>query len=571
MAQYNFTVGDFVGNGERILEGIRRAHAEGCDLVAFPELALSGYPPEDLVFRSSFGRENRFHLERIAAACPPELVAVVGYVKGSGRDAYNAAAVIHDGRIWSQDKKLLPTYSVFDEDRYFSPAGEHYLFTVRGIQVGVTICEDIWFANGPARLLASRGAEVILNISASPYHTGKGFYRREMLADRARDNGVAVAYLNLVGGQDELVFDGQSLVFDAAGELMVQGRDFAEDFLTVDLEADNGARRRWGGTFGGEGAGETPVYRVVFSAAAPKSGTAPSVPPPTQNSKEDEQEDDVALDYRALVLGLADYVNKNGFERVIVGLSGGIDSALTATIAADALGPERVLGVSMPSPYSSRGSREDARKLAANLEIDCRILPINRVFGAYRRVLKRLFRGYREDVTEENLQARIRGNLLMALSNKYSRHLVISTSNKSEAAVGYTTLYGDMAGGFAVLKDVYKTRVYQLARHRNRLSPVIPDASLTKPPSAELRPGQTDQDSLPPYELLDAILRAYIEEDASVEEIVAGGHPSDVVARVVRLVDASEYKRRQAPVGLKITPKAFGRDRRIPITNRYRG
>ncbi len=562
LAQYNFTVGDLEANARRILEGVERARQAGCDLVAFPELALSGYPPEDLVFRAKFGRDNRAYLERVAAACGGVTV-VVGFVEAAD-DVYNAAAVIHEGRIHVQRKRLLPTYSVFDEDRYFRAGDEHLLFTLRGVRLGVTICEDIWYDGGPAHLLAEWGAEVILNISSSPYYTGKHRYRRDMLAVRARDNVAAVAYVNLVGGQDELVFDGHSMILDAAGELLAQGQAFAEDFLVVDLDADAVARRRQQDPRGRKEPHQGPVRALTLSAEpGPARPPSPAIPVPA--------EDDVALDYQALTLGVRDYVEKNGFRRVIVGLSGGIDSALTAAVAADALGPERVLGVSMPSPYSSRASCTDARRLAENLGISFLVLPIHRIMAAYARALAVPFRGYPPDVTEENLQARIRGNLLMALSNKYPGHLVLSTSNKSEAAVGYTTLYGDMAGGFAVLKDVYKTRVYELARWRNAREAVIPQRCLTRPPSAELAPGQLDQDTLPPYPILDPILELYIEQDQAAEEIATRGFEEGVARRVARMVDQSEYKRRQAPVGIKITPKAFGRDRRLPITDRYPG
>lgn len=578
LAQVNSTVGDLAGNTAKILDYLQRAKAAGAALVAFPELAVTGYPPEDLLLKPRFIRDNLDRIGEIAARTR-DITAVVGFVDADD-DIYNAAAVLHNGAIAGVYRKTyLPNYGVFDEERYFRHGSEQPVFVIGGVRVGVSVCEDIWYPAGPAATQAATGAHVLVNINASPYHIGKREQREKMLATRAFDNQVIVCYLNAVGGQDELVFDGASLVFDQAGRLLARGRQFEEDLLVLDLDVESVFRGRLHDPRPRHlryrpSPEEVPTPRIVVSEAPAAPATHPdgkpslpdagSGPPPAPL-------EEIAEVYAALTLGTRDYARKNGFAKVVIGLSGGIDSSLVATIAADALGPENVVGVSMPSRYSSPGSRDDAAALAQALGIGLVTLPIEKPFQAYLDTLEEAFRGTQPDVTEENLQARIRGNLWMALSNKFG-YLVLTGGNKSEMATGYATLYGDMAGGFAVIKDVPKTMVYRLAEYRNALTPSrppIPENALRKAPSAELRPNQTDQDTLPPYPVLDGILQAYVEEDRSVEEIVALGYPEDLVRRVIRLVDRSEYKRRQAPPGIKVTPRAFGRDRRLPITNRY--
>ena len=582
MVQMNPTVGDLDGNVRRIVGWLREAKKAKPDLVAFPELAITGYPPEDLLLKPQFVADNRRALNEVIRACR-DAVAVVGYVgqgsapglrKGAapvlpaGRhELYNAAAVIADRRLATTYAKwYLPNYGVFDESRYFTPGHRLPLVTVRGTVVGVNICEDIWLPDGPARGQANAGAEVIVNINASPFHVGKSRSREQMLATRARDNRVILTYTNTVGGQDELVFDGNSVVMDHTGEVIAHGKGFVEDLLVVDLNVEAVVRARASevGKTGPRGKAGLPVDRIAIKGrhAAKRNRLVPSMemlPDPL---------DEV---YRALTLGVRDYVTKNGFKQAIIGLSGGIDSALTAVIAVDALGAENVLGVFMPSPYTSADSRQDTSELVRRLGIPLKTLPITPPFKSYLNTLKPSFQGTTPDETEENLQARIRGNLLMALSNKFG-HLVLTTGNKSEMSVGYATLYGDMAGGFAVIKDVPKTMVYELAERRNRRGgAMIPKRILDRAPTAELRPDQKDEDSLPPYSVLDPILKAYVEEDRSVEEMVGMGFDRKTVLRVVGLVDRSEYKRRQAPVGIKITHRGLGKDRRMPITNKYRG
>ena len=533
LAQINVAVGDLDGNVAKILEYAGRAREQGCDIVAFPELAVTGYPPEDLLLRRRFVLDNLAALERIVERAPKEIALVVGFVDArEGESAiYNAAAVIRDGRtVEVYRKHLLPNYGVFDEDRYFQPGTETPVLQVAAGRFGVTVCEDIWFEDGPQRPLVQAGAEVIVNINGSPYYAGRGREREEMLAARAKDIGAPVCYVNLVGGQDELVFDGGSVVVNERGDVIARAAVFEEELLVCDL-------------------GEAkPAARIVA--------------PLTEEAEV----------YAALVTGTRDYVAKVGFENVYVGLSGGVDSSLVATLAADALGPGHVVAVAMPSRYSSEGSIADARELAEHLGIELMVVPIEPAHSAFADMLTPAFAGTEPGLAEENLQARIRGNVLMALSNKFGR-LVLTTGNKSEYATGYCTLYGDMAGGFAVIKDVPKTLVYRLAEERNRVAgtDLIPRSVIEKPPSAELRPDQLDTDSLPPYDVLDAILEAYVEQERSLEEIVALGHEDALVRRVMALVDGSEYKRRQAPPGVKITPRAFGRDRRLPIANRYRG
>ena len=570
LAQINATVGDIQGNRDRIVEAIRRAAEAGAELVAFPELALTGYPPEDLLLKPSFIRDNLLALDDIARATG-DIVAVVGCVDRAD-DIFNAAAVVYQGRVVHlYHKQFLPTYGVFDEDRYFRPGGDAPVFRLGEVALGVNVCEDIWYAVGPTNSQSLAGAEVIININASPFSEQKPAFRKKMLATRAADNHAIVAYVNMVGGQDELVFDGSSLVFDAGGELICQGRAFEEDLLLVDLDVAGVFRerlhdpRRRKGHLKDEAVRPSSVIQIDTQRPRLRDRS----PLPKREPVEDL--DQIAEIYRALVLGTRDYVCKTGFRQVVLGLSGGVDSSLVAAIAADALGPENVLGVSMPSRYSSQGSKDDAAQLAQALGIRYEQVPIEAPHAALLGVLEPLFEGRQPDATEENLQARIRGQILMALSNKFG-YLVLTTGNKSEMAVGYATLYGDMAGGFAVIKDVLKTHVYALSRYRNTLGPVpvIPEDVLTKPPSAELRPDQTDQDTLPAYDALDAILVAYVEEDRSIEEIVRLGFEPDLVRQVVGMVDRNEYKRRQAPPGVKVSSRAFGRDRRLPITNRYR-
>ncbi len=537
LAQINTTVGDLTGNAAKVLDAYRRAVAAGAELVITPELAMTGYPPRDLLAKRRFVADNQRALTELAAHIGP-VPLIVGYVETNptrpGKDYFNAAAIVRNGAVVTRRfKTLLPTYDVFDEDRYFQPAGENPVVDWGGRRLGVTICEDVWNTPDywPVRLyprdpVAELGpVDLLVNLSASPFHLGKERQRFEMLQNVARRRGAPLAYCNLVGGNDELIFDGNSLVLDAAGHLVGQAAAFREDLLLVNLP---GARP------------------VAFASAEPMASL-----------------------HDALVLGLRDYVQKCGFTSVVLGLSGGIDSAVTACLAVQALGAANVLGVSMPSEFSSKGSVEDARELARRLGIRWMILPIQDGFEALRRTLRPVFAGLPADTTEENLQARLRGNLLMALSNKFG-HMLLTTGNKSELAVGYCTLYGDMCGGLAVIADVPKTTVYELARYINRVEPVIPESSLTKPPSAELRPNQTDQDTLPPYEVLDTILKLYVEETKSAAEIVAAtGYAESVVREIIRKIDLNEYKRKQAPPCLRVTSKAFGIGRRVPLAQRY--
>lgn len=568
LGQINPMVGDLEGNLALARETVERARARGADLVALPELALTGYPPEDLLMKPSFVEGNLACLRRLVECCR-DITVIVGFVDAAD-DIYNAAAVIDDGKLLGvYHKNYLPNYGVFDEERYFRAGQESPVFQLPEAAIGVSICEDIWYPTGPTPLQAAAGAEVIININASPYHVGKRRFREKMLATRASDNGVIVAYVNMVGGQDELVFDGNSLLFSERGDLLAQGRQFEEDIIVADLNLEgvfrtrlHDPRRRK------ERLADRASVRVIAAEPRHRQQEARLALEPSQIIPLD----DVAEVYAALVLGTRDYVRKNGFRTVLLGLSGGIDSSLTAALAVDALGAENVVGVSMPSRFSSRGSRVDARRLAANLSIRLLAIPIEGPHRAYLRTLAPVFGEAEPDVTEENLQARVRGNLLMALSNKFG-WLVLTTGNKSEMSTGYSTLYGDSAGGFAVIKDVPKTLVYRLAAYRNARGerPVIPRSVLTKEPSAELRLNQRDSDSLPPYPVLDPILRAYVEEDRSLEEMLALGYDEPTARRVIALVDRSEYKRRQSPPGIKITPRALGRDRRWPITNRYSG
>ena len=531
LAQINTTVGDIPGNVRRILTGCGRAREAGAALVIFPELAITGYPPEDLLLRGSFIDRNLAAWDEVARGVRG-ITAVVGFVDRDGKGkAYNAAGIAADGRPLGVYRKIhLPNYGVFDEVRYFRRGTEPMLFPVGGTRAGITVCEDIWVRGGPVPRESKEGAGLILNISASPYHAGKWETRRNLLAGHARRNRLPVAYCNLVGGQDELVFDGGSMVVGPWGEVIARAAMFDEELLLCDV-----------------------------GGPEPGGPVAPILP----------LEEEI---FRALVTGTRDYVEKNRFPGTIVGLSGGIDSSIVAVVAVEALSPSRVLGVTMSSPYTSRESVEDAHALAENLGIRCLDLSISDTFEALGRTLAAPFAGRAADAAEENLQARIRGTILMALSNKFG-DLVLTTGNKSEMSVGYATLYGDMAGGFAVIKDVFKTMVYRVSRWYNesRGRAVIPERVLAKPPSAELRPNQFDTDSLPDYAILDPILKMYVEEDRSVPEMTAAGHDEAVVRRAVSMVDRSEYKRRQAPPGVKITPRALGKDRRMPITNRSNG
>ncbi len=572
LAQINPTVGDIPGNTGMILEYLDRARQAEADLVAFPEMAVTGYPPEDLLFKNSFVKENMAAVRRIAAETQG-IALVLGYVHLAD-DITNAAAFAYDGELIDvYHKVFLPNYGVFDEDRYFKPGSACPVYEINGVRTGVNICEDIWYATGPTSVQREAGAELIVNINASPYHTGKGAARRRMISERATANKLFVAYLNTIGGQDELVFDGDSIVCDAAGSTVVRGPAFQEALIIADLDigiTDTGRSRR--------PAGET--RKALKQVGAPKqvyvSGYRerhrdPLPPAPVVADIEDAEEI-----YRALVMGTRDYLAKTGFKKAMVGLSGGIDSALTVAVAADALDGENVLAITMPSRYSSGGSVSDSRQLADNLGIELWEVPIEPAHRAFADMLEPRFRNAAPNVAEENVQARIRGNVLMTISNKYG-WIVLTTGNKSEMAMGYATLYGDMAGGFAVLKDVPKTTVYQLARWRNRngarlgaANDVIPQAIIDKPPSAELKEDQLDQDTLPPYDLLDPVIKAYVEDDLSYTEMVGAGFDPDIVRQVILAVDRNEYKRRQAPPGVKITPRAFGRDWRLPIVNRYR-
>ncbi|MBI2872667.1 MAG: NAD+ synthase [Chloroflexi bacterium] len=569
LAQMNAVVGDLDDNARKIREFIDEARAQGADLVAFPELAVSGYPPEDLLFKPQFIRDNMKQVERLAAHAR-EITVVVGFAMADG-DLYNAAAILHEGAVAGVYHKMyLPNYGVFDEDRYFKAGTVCPVYVVNGVAVGVNICEDIWYAVGPTAVQRDAGAQVIVNINASPYHRGKVHFRERMVATRASDNGLFVAYVNMVGGQDELVFDGASMIMNERGELLARAKQFEEELVVADLDVDavfsarlHDPRPRKEHPSIIREIGQAQVVRLSEQR---DTQPRPPLPPPSIAPLKGSVEEV----YAALVTGTRDYVHKNGFTKVLIGLSGGIDSSITAAIAVNALGAENVVGVSMPSRYTSEASITDAAVLAESLGVQLHTIPIEETVSAYAESLAELFRGMAPDVAEENIQARIRGNLLMAISNKFG-WLVLTTGNKSEMATGYCTLYGDMAGGFAVLKDVPKTLVYELAEYRNAWppAPVISRSVLEKAPTAELRPNQRDEDSLPPYRLLDPILQAYVEEDRSFADIVDMGLDPEVVKRAISLVDHSEYKRRQAPPGVKITPRAFGRDRRLPIVNRY--
>lgn len=537
LAQINPVVGDLVGNEYRVQEVYARAAGEGCDVVVFPELTVTGYPPEDLVLKKAFVRDNRLALDRIAAQTE-QCAAVVGFVHAEEGKLYNAVGVCREGSVIAiYRKQLLPNYSVFDEDRYFEPGPAHVdgvpagVVSIHGVTVGISVCEDIWFADGPVAAQSAHGVRILLNLNGSPFHAGKHIEREQMLVERARQTGSAIVYVNQVGGQDELVFDGASVAIDAAGTVACRLKSFAEDFAIVHVGID--------GSVG-----------------------ATSIEP---------FESDLDRIHAALVLGTRDYVRKNGFSDVVIGLSGGIDSSIVAAIAVEALGAEHVHGVAMPSRYSSQGSLDDAESLAVALGIDHRVISIEPAFSSYLGMLSDSFAGREPDLTEENLQSRCRGMTLMALSNKFG-WMVLTTGNKSELAVGYFTIYGDSAGGYAVIKDLFKTQVFALSRRINERAgrEIIPQTVIDKPPSAELRPDQRDDQSLPPYEELDPILRHYVDDDLTVPEIIKLGFSEAVVKRIARLVDVNEYKRRQCAPGARVSTKAFGRDRRMPITNGYR-
>jgi NAD+ synthase (glutamine-hydrolysing) len=568
LAQLDVTVGDLPGNEQRITERIAEARDAGAQLAVLPELALTGYPPEDLLLKHHFLLDTRDALERIASETRG-IVALVGFPERA-EDVYNACAILAEGRVQAVYRKVhLPNYGVFDEHRYFQSGPGGGLLQLGPHRLGITICEDIWEPGPPASEEAAAGATVIVNLSASPYHAGKGIERERMLAQRARDNLVCVAFCNLVGGQDELVFDGHSLVLDHEGEVIARGAQFEEALVIATVEPDVALAARL----------RDVRARAAVSGVRPQLDMLAELPSVGATGEDEAARGPVAplLDadaetYAALVLGTRAYVDKNGFRRAVLGASGGIDSALVACVAVDALGAERVSVAIMPSPYSSAETQDDARRLAENLGVEAIELPIEAAMRAYEDLLADTFAGREADTTEENLQARIRGNLLMALSNKFG-WIVLTTGNKSEMSVGYSTLYGDSAGGFAVIKDCPKSVVYRLAELRNRrdAEPVIPPSVLARAPTAELRADQRDEDSLPPYEVLDAILEGFVEHDLGREQLVARGLPAEDVDRVIRMVDGAEYKRRQQPPGIKITGRAFGRDRRVPITNRYRG
>ena len=564
LAQVNPTVGDLSGNTRLVVEWIERARDAEADIVCFPELVVTGYPPEDLVLKPSFVRDNLAQLDLIAAETRG-IAAVVGFVDRDG-EIFNAAAFIHDGEIKAvYHKVFLPNYGVFDEKRYFQPGRLCPIIDLDGVRIGLSVCEDCWFPAGPMAWEAEHGARLLININGSPYHYGKRSPREAMVGGRAADYGAFVAWVNTVGGQDELVFDGNSVVFDPRGNPIAHAESLVEDLLLCDVDTEKPIHvspERLRHEAEGAERLELEVRELEVSSPSrprPKPAIVNRLATPLAGAAEI---------YAAVVLATHDYMRKQGFQKVVIGMSGGIDSALTAAIAADALGPENVIAVRMPSRHTSPESLEDAGLVAESLGIQLMDFSIEPPHRGFEEILSPVFAGTQPGVAEENLQPRIRSTILHALSNKFG-YIVLSTGNKSELATGYGTLYGDIAGGYAVLKDITRTTVYELCRYRNTLGPAIPERVMTKAPSAELKPGQKDTDSLPAYDALDPILIGYIEEDLSPEELVAAGHDPKTVARVIQLVDRSEYKRRQAPPGVKITPRAFGRDRRMPIVNRY--
>ncbi|MFH0930418.1 MAG: NAD+ synthase [Candidatus Zixiibacteriota bacterium] len=569
LAQINCTVGDLEGNTRKIIQYLEKAKKMGVELICFPELSITGYPPEDLLLKPQFIEDNLKALKKVISKTE-NLTAIIGFVDKNG-EIYNSAAIIHNRKLIDVYHKInLPNYGVFDEYRYFQPGEKVSVYQLSDLVFGVNICEDIWYPEGPAKVQALLGeAELIINISSSPYHLGKWKEREKMLSTRANDNRVFLLYNNLVGGQDELVFDGMGMIFSPQGKTLIRAKQFEEDLITADLDLDEVFRARlqdskWRKER--ERIKSETVKKIVITEKVKKRKK------PKIRRIEVEVLDPIAEVYKALVLGTKDYIKKNGFTKVVLGLSGGIDSALVAVIAKDILGKENVISVFMPSAYTSKRSYEDARRLAQNSGIGFIDLPIEKILESYLSTLSSELKDKKQDVTEENLQARIRGNLLMALSNKFG-WLVLTTGNKSELAVGYSTLYGDMAGGFVVLKDIPKTLVYKLARYRNSLEKkeVIPEDILKREPTAELKPNQKDTDTLPPYSILDPILKYYVEDDKGFREIKDLGFDEKTISKVIQMVDSSEYKRRQSPPGIKITPRAFGKDRRLPITNKYKG
>ena len=557
LAQINLVVGDFNFNADKIKQYLKQAKRMGADVVLFPELAVTGYPPEDLLLKESFLKQCDKNLKKISRFTKG-LTAIIGFAEKKGKEIYNSAALLSDGKhIGTCRKMLLPNYGVFDEKRYFHEGNSPVKFRLKGATLGITICEDLWEDSGPGKILCGQGnVDLLLNISSSPFHKGKGKTREKMIQQRARSYRSHIAYVNLVGGQDELVFDGQSLVVAPDGKIIIQGNSFTEELICFDITLNPKSPKKL--------YSKTNISSYQIPTSLSKQKKYPPLSVYAYNKKSE-----VENIFSALVLGTQDYVSKNGFSKAVLGLSGGIDSALTAVIASKALGAKNVTGVLMPSPHSSEGSVQDSLSLAKNLGIETLILPIEKAMKAYDQILGKVFKGTDSDLAEENIQARIRGNLLMALSNKKG-WMVLATGNKSEFSVGYCTLYGDMAGGFAVIKDVPKIWVYKISHWVNSKKEIIPESILTKAPSAELRPDQKDTDTLPPYDLLDPILLKYIEEDKSVGKIKVSGLSAADIKRVANLVDASEYKRRQGPPGVKITPKAFGKDRRLPITTNSR-
>jgi NAD+ synthase (glutamine-hydrolysing) len=582
LAQVNPTVGDLAGNARKVRRRTAEAKALGCHIVAFPELMLSGYPPEDLLLKPRFLKDCDSTLHAVARDTKG-IVVLLGVPEMPSRPGgcpYNACHVLSRGAVAATYRKInLPNYGVFDEKRYFEQGENALVVNLGGAAVGINICEDIWVDDGPTGAqVRLGGARIIVNISASPYHRGKGIEREMLMQMRARENGVYLCYLNLVGGQDELVFDGSSVIAAPDGTTIARAKAFEEDLLVADIETTYDRSEGTHPFSPSAGAHkrveivDVPAPTSVAGKRAARPGAGPRARKGAAKPALAKLLEPVAEVYRALVLGTRDYVDKNGFAHVVLGVSGGVDSALVASLAVDALGKDRVTGVTMPSQYSSKATLRDARAICRNLGVEMIELPIDPIYESYLASMRPAFKGRRMDVTEENIQARIRGNLLMALSNKFG-WLVLTTGNKSELAVGYCTLYGDMAGGFAVIKDVPKTLVYPLCRYRNARSPkpVIPGSILRRRPSAELRPNQLDEDTLPPYRILDRIIELYVEHDMSLDEIIARGLDPATVRRTLHMIDSSEYKRRQGAPGIKITPKAFGRDRRLPITNRYRG
>ncbi|HPG40518.1 MAG TPA: NAD+ synthase [bacterium] len=570
LGQYNFTVGDLHGNADKVIHGIRQAVQSDCDMIIFPELCLTGYPPEDLLLRRQFIHDQKKFLQEITGQVG-EITCLLGFVDEDRNNLYNAAAIIRNHKIWAVYHKIhLPNYSVFDEQRYFKAGNEPLIIVQNDVCIGISICEDIWIENSVVEMEALTGnAEILVNLSASPYYMGKLKERERLIQARARRCCSYIAYTNLVGGQDELVFDGQSMIVDQNGQIIRQCPGFIEDMICCDIDVNtiHGCREQ-NISFQMEAV----HYRSSFPAL--KTVTIPTgrqaIKSPLITPAEPKKLTDAEEVYNALILGLRDYAYKNGFKQVVFGLSGGIDSALVAVMAADALGGENVNCLSMPTRFSSRGSVDDAELLAKNAGVNFRLVNIDSMFESGLQLLKPVFAETPFGVTEENLQARIRGMVVMALSNKFG-WLALTPGNKSEVSVGYCTLYGDMVGGFAPLKDVSKMWVYKLSRYRNELAgyDLIPQAIIDKAPSAELRPNQKDEDSLPPYPILDAILELYVQDEKSVDDIVKAGFDREIVKKVLRLVDSSEYKRRQAAPGVKITHRAFGKDRRMPLTNKY--